>query len=125
MIITRLVTLVKRKDIWRRGLKEHRSDLKKHASLHSVVSKHRVCNGHDFDWDGVKILHNEHHWKKRDIAEMCYIKRNNMSINLQKDTDNLSMTYDSVLGRGYSVVVFPFSLFTVYLVSKCLCYLIC
>ncbi|EZA48047.1 hypothetical protein X777_14423, partial [Ooceraea biroi] len=48
---------------------------------HSVVSQHRICNNHDFDWDGVDILHQENHRRKRELAEMCYIKCSKYTIN--------------------------------------------
>ncbi|EZA48048.1 hypothetical protein X777_14419 [Ooceraea biroi] len=30
-------------------IKEHRNDVKKHVSDHSVVSKHRLLHNHEFD----------------------------------------------------------------------------
>ncbi|EZA46952.1 hypothetical protein X777_00560, partial [Ooceraea biroi] len=78
-------------------VKEHRSDISKHVSCLSVVSKHRIDNNHEFDWQNIKILHHECHRRKREIAEMFYIKRHVDSINLQKDTDNLPAIYDTIL----------------------------
>ncbi|EZA54944.1 hypothetical protein X777_05468 [Ooceraea biroi] len=65
--------------------------------INSVVSKHRIINNHDFDWLNVDILHQESHRRKREIAEMFFIKRHRHSINLMKDTENLPGIYDSVL----------------------------
>ncbi|XP_077277703.1 uncharacterized protein LOC143905912 [Temnothorax americanus] len=63
-------------------IKEHFNDIKKHCSNHSVVSKHRSQNNHDFKWSEPKILHKECNTKKREIAEMFFIKRHNNIINL-------------------------------------------
>ncbi|EZA59379.1 hypothetical protein X777_00500, partial [Ooceraea biroi] len=65
----------------------------------SVVSKHRSGVNHEFDWHNVDVLHEEKHLKKREIAEMFFIKRNFYSINLQRDTENWSGIYDTVLNN--------------------------
>ncbi|EFN71142.1 hypothetical protein EAG_10671, partial [Camponotus floridanus] len=39
------------------------------------------------------ILHNEKYVRKREIAEMFFIKRSKNLINLQTDTDNLNNIY--------------------------------
>ncbi|EZA46542.1 hypothetical protein X777_00052, partial [Ooceraea biroi] len=78
-------------------VKEHRSDISKRDNCLSVVSKHRVFNEHDFDWCNTKILHHENHRRKREIAEMVFIKRHSNAINLQKDTEDLPAVYDTVL----------------------------
>ncbi|EFN63540.1 hypothetical protein EAG_16433, partial [Camponotus floridanus] len=39
------------------------------------------------------ILHSEKYVRKREIAEMFFIKRFNNLINLQKDTDSLNNIY--------------------------------
>ena len=64
---------------------------------HSVVSKHRIDCNHDFRWLEPRILHSEKHRRKREIAEMVFIKRQTNKINLQVDTDNLSPIYDNVI----------------------------
>jgi len=51
---------------------------------------------YDFDWSNPKTLHKEKHRKRREIAEMIFIKNNNNSINLQKDTEELSTIYDKL-----------------------------
>jgi len=79
-------------------IKEHKNNIKIHESNHSVVSKHRVEFKHDFDWDNPTILHTEKHTKKRELAEMFYIKKTNNTLNAQKDTDNLNIIYDKVIG---------------------------
>ncbi|EZA59834.1 hypothetical protein X777_16036 [Ooceraea biroi] len=78
-------------------INEHRSDIKKHQSNWSVVSKHRMENGHTFDWSNVAVLHQEKYLRKREMAEMLFIKRSSNAINLQKDTDSLPGTNDLIL----------------------------
>ncbi|EZA51188.1 hypothetical protein X777_10257 [Ooceraea biroi] len=78
-------------------LKEHRDDIKKHFSNHSVVSKHRLTKEHDFDWDNKNILHYEPNNRKREIAEMFFIKKSPNTINLKRDTENLSEIYDVIV----------------------------
>ncbi|EFN72861.1 hypothetical protein EAG_04247, partial [Camponotus floridanus] len=48
---------------------------------------------HEFDWLKFNILYNEKYVRKREIAEMFYIKKFNNLINLQKDTDSLNNIY--------------------------------
>jgi len=78
-------------------IKEHRSNIKNPSGNFSVVTSHRVSLQHEFDWDGTKILHKERNRKKREIAEMFFIKKYNNNINLQKDTENLSPIYDRII----------------------------
>jgi len=78
-------------------IKEHQSDIKKHPSSHSVVSKHRTSLAHEFNWKKPDILHSEPLTKKREIAEMFFIRSDTSSINLKKDTENLSLIYNLLL----------------------------
>ncbi|XP_011872187.1 PREDICTED: uncharacterized protein LOC105564436 [Vollenhovia emeryi] len=78
-------------------IKEHCNDIKKPTSNHSVVSKHRTLLGHEFDWHNPTILHKESHHRKREIAEMFFIKKSHNTINLQQDTDNLNPIYDKIV----------------------------
>ncbi|XP_011861774.1 PREDICTED: uncharacterized protein LOC105558604 [Vollenhovia emeryi] len=78
-------------------IKEHCNDIKKPTSNHSVVSKHRTTFGHEFDWSNPLILHKERHYRRREIAEMFFIKKFNNTINLQKDTENLNTIYDKIV----------------------------
>ncbi|XP_071578172.1 uncharacterized protein [Temnothorax nylanderi] len=78
-------------------VKEHLSDIKKDESRRSVVSKHRLMNGHDFKWSTAEVLHREKNVRKREIAEMFYIKKHNNTINLKKDTENLNPLYDRII----------------------------
>ncbi|RLU26748.1 hypothetical protein DMN91_000545 [Ooceraea biroi] len=76
-------------------LKEHMANVKKDVGCYSVVSKHRVDCGHEFDWLGVDVLHRENNTKKRELAEMFFIKRHEYTINSQKDTENWPSVYDN------------------------------
>ena len=63
----------------------------------SVVSRHRLSNNHKFNWSSPKILHKECSMKRREIAEMFFIKKYKDTINLKKDTENLNIVYDTVI----------------------------
>lgn len=78
-------------------IKEHQADIKKYPNNCSVVSEHRISHDHDFDWLQPTILHSEKHWRKREIAEMFFIKKHIKSINLQKDTDSLPDVYEKII----------------------------
>jgi len=78
-------------------IKEHRNNIKNKSGNFSVVTDHRLSLSHDFDWDNPNILHKEKNRKKREIAEMFFIKKFDNTINLQKDTENLSPIYDKTI----------------------------
>ncbi|EZA57997.1 hypothetical protein X777_02005, partial [Ooceraea biroi] len=80
-------------------IRKHQLDIRKKESSWSVVSKHRTHNDHNFDWTNVKIFHCEHKRRKREIAEMVFIRRHNNAINLQMDIENLPCIYDTVLAN--------------------------
>jgi len=64
-------------------LKEHINNINKHDNLQSVVSHHRIINGHEFDWSMPHVLHMENYnAQKREIAEMVFIKKFKNNINL-------------------------------------------
>jgi len=72
-------------------IKEHQRDIKN--VNHSVVSQRRILYKHDFNWSDLVILHKEAVTKKREIVETFFIKQHKHTINLQKDTDNLTTIY--------------------------------
>ncbi|KAL6417184.1 hypothetical protein ACFW04_014613 [Cataglyphis niger] len=78
-------------------VKEHFNNIKMHVSNLSVISKHKLEFNHDFDWSAPDILRNEKHLKKREIAEMIFIKKFDNTINSQKDTENLNNIYDKLI----------------------------
>jgi len=78
-------------------VKEHRNNIRNPSGNFSVVTNHRISLNHEFDWDKTCILHKERNRKKREIAEMCFIKKHNKNINLQKDTENLNIIYDRII----------------------------
>jgi len=53
---------------------EHRKDINKKTSNHSVIMDHRLKFNHDFDWDNPLILDKEKHYYKKLILEMMNIK---------------------------------------------------
>ncbi|EZA58481.1 hypothetical protein X777_01102, partial [Ooceraea biroi] len=72
---------------------EHRRNINGFSKYHSVVTDHRLAYDHDFDWLNPKVLHREKHWRKRQIAEMFFIKSFDNTINLQTHTENLNTVY--------------------------------
>jgi len=74
-------------------LKEHKNNINKHDNFQSVVSHHRINNGHDFDLSTPHVLHIESHTQKREIV---FIKKFKNNINLQKDTENLKDIYNII-----------------------------
>lgn len=78
-------------------MKEHNNNIKMHPTNYSVVSKHKVEFNHDFNWESPTILHTEKYLRRREIAEMFFIKKFNNTINLQKDTEKLTNVYDKII----------------------------
>jgi len=59
-----------------------------------------LSENHNFKWDEPIILHKENNRRKREIAEMFFIKKfkkKDITLNLQKDTDNLNSIYDKII----------------------------
>jgi len=52
-------------------LKKHKNNINKYNNFQSVVSHHKINNGHDFDWSTPHVLHIESYTQKREIAEWC------------------------------------------------------
>ena len=77
----------------KRTLKTRINEHKKHRNENSVVSLHESEMKHSFDWKSVRILDNEHNYKKRLISEMIHIKSNSHRINRKEDVFNLSNVY--------------------------------
>ncbi|KYQ52017.1 hypothetical protein ALC60_08631, partial [Trachymyrmex zeteki] len=78
-----------------RKLKTRISEHKKR----STVSEHGLYHGYNLDWDNVEILDEERYYNKRVISEMIHIKRQRHGLNLQTDTEALSLTYNDVLDK--------------------------
>ena len=60
---------------------------------------HRLQYDHDFQWDKVRILDEEPCYKKHLIFEMLNIKKQDISLNLQTDTDSLHKAYLPIVNR--------------------------
>ncbi|KAL6421468.1 hypothetical protein ACFW04_012939 [Cataglyphis niger] len=54
-------------------IKEHRSNINRAVSSHSVITDHRF-SGNEFDWDDIRILDKKSSYRKKCISEMLYIK---------------------------------------------------
>ena len=74
-------------------IKEHKADIKKPSSEISVVSRHRLSEMHNLDWENIKILDTERSLIKRRISEMIHIKKQTRGINKQSDTEGLPDIY--------------------------------
>ena len=74
-------------------IKEHKADLRKSPSEFSVVSRHRLNEMHELDWENIKVLDKEQSLIKRRISEMIHIKRQIRGINKQSDTESLPDIY--------------------------------
>jgi hypothetical protein len=53
--------------------------------------------GHDFDWEKPEIMHREKQIRKRELAEMSFIKKFDDTINLQKDMESLNALYEQII----------------------------
>jgi len=85
---------------------ELRNNIKNPSCNQSVVTNHRLSFNYDFDWNKPDILHREGNKKKREIAEMFFIKKfkkYNNSINMQMDTDNLNLIYDRLITKTLQI----------------------
>ncbi|KYN12032.1 hypothetical protein ALC57_15783, partial [Trachymyrmex cornetzi] len=72
---------------------EHKNHIRWNTSARSVITEHRLQEGHDFDWDNVAILDEEPHYRKRLISEMIFIRRQTHGLNLQTDMEGLPKAY--------------------------------
>jgi len=64
---------------------EHKRDINKKTSNHSVITEHRIEFDYDFDWENPKIFDIEKHYQKRLMSEMINIKAQKKAINLQSE----------------------------------------
>lgn len=78
---------------------EHKNYIRRNSSQRSVIIDHRIELSHDFDWDNVRILDEEHSYIRRFVSEMLYIKKQKLSLNLQSDTELLNTVYLPLVGR--------------------------
>jgi len=78
---------------------EHRNHINWNTNTHSVITKHKIEYGLDFDWEDVKIINKEPFWNKRLIFEMLHISKQTKNFNLQSDINFLHDSYFSVINR--------------------------
>jgi len=80
-------------------ISEHKNHIRRNTTTQSVITEHRLNFSHEFDWNNVEILDQERYLARRLISEMIHIKRQNNSLNLQSDTDNLDDGIISILNK--------------------------
>ncbi|EFN65276.1 hypothetical protein EAG_15259, partial [Camponotus floridanus] len=73
--------------------KKRKNIIRLESSKHTVISEHNINKQHAFDWENVRILDTEIHYKKRLISEMLHIKEQKHGINLNTDTELLDSAY--------------------------------
>jgi len=78
---------------------EHKNDINKKSSKHSVITEHRLELNHEFDWENPTILDKEKFYYRRLTSEMIHIKLQNNPINLQSDTECLHYVYIDILKK--------------------------
>ena len=78
-------------------ISNHKNDINRSKPTNSVLSEHRRCHNHNFNWDKVEILDDERNYNKRLISEMINIKQQKNGINLNTDIELLSPCYDCFL----------------------------
>ena len=83
-------------------IKEHKTDIKKPTSEISVISRHRLNEMHELDWDNIRILDTEQSLMKRRISEMIHIKDQTSGINKQSDKEGLPDVYLPLLKKDLS-----------------------
>jgi len=83
----------------RTRVREHRNNIKQDQSKLSVISEHIMNHNHTFDWENTKILDYEPRFYKRIVSEMIHIKEQNISLNLNSDTELLDDTYFDILSE--------------------------
>jgi len=74
-------------------IKEHMTDINKLTGSPSVISLHKLTNNHDFKWNDVEILDNEHSFNNRLISEIIHIKKQENGLNKQNDTEQFPDLY--------------------------------
>jgi len=80
-------------------VKEHKNNIKQDHSKHSVILEHIIKYNHFFDWENTKILDCEPKFYKRIVSEMIHIKEQQVSLNLNSDTELLDETYFDILNE--------------------------
>ncbi|KYN18632.1 hypothetical protein ALC57_09050 [Trachymyrmex cornetzi] len=76
---------------------EHQQDTKNKKHCSSVLAEHQMNNGHNFNWDDIKIMDREQYLFKRLTSEMIFIKKQENGLNRQNDTQKFPEAYVSVL----------------------------
>ena len=70
------------------------------SEKYNVVSKHKLENNHDFNWDNLQILHTTNNYFKRCLAELFYVKKEgNNCLNVITDLNNYKPAYNIILNQ--------------------------
>ncbi|CAG5084846.1 Protein of unknown function [Cotesia congregata] len=64
----------------------------------TALANHHFLTGHNFDFDGVKIVDREGNWFKRNISEMVHICLSD-TVNWRTNTDRLSKVYIGLIEK--------------------------
>lgn len=78
---------------------EHMNNYKKPPNEHTVVTEHRLQEGHDFKWGETTILTINSNLYKRKFTELAYYiqKYQERAINKQTDLTKWKDTYNSLV----------------------------
>ena len=83
-------------------MREHKNDQKNFLvkSNPTALVEHKKNTGHNFNFDGVKILDTQQNYKKRITSEMINIQKNiDTTVNKRTDIDGLNTAYFNILDR--------------------------
>ncbi|KYM96667.1 hypothetical protein ALC62_12663, partial [Cyphomyrmex costatus] len=78
---------------------EHKNHIRWNTSTRSVITEPRLHEDHEFDWENVRILDDEPHYRKRLISEMISIRRQVQGLNLQTDMEGFPKVYFPIIDR--------------------------
>jgi len=79
-------------------IKEHRLNINRPSLSLTAISEHRL-EGHEFDWENVRVLDREPMYKRRMVYEMVHIQQQANSLNRQEDTELISKAYYLILKK--------------------------
>jgi len=81
---------------------EYALDINKKSDSPSVISNHQISLNHNFDWSNVRILDSESSYNKRLTSEMIFIRTQKNGLNLQSNTESLTVIYFPVIALSSS-----------------------
>jgi len=57
-------------------INEHKNQINRKTNNLTVITEHKLNNGHEFKWDDIRIIDREKYLDKRSISKMLHIKHN-------------------------------------------------